>query len=159
MLTQENLQKIEELKTRYPTKKALILPVLWMIQEQNGWVSTESMRDIAALLDVPLEQVYGVASFYTMLNKKPIGKYYIQVCTNVSCQLMGAEKISEYICRKLRIRVGETASDGLFTVSEVECLGSCGTAPMMQVNDQYYENLTIAEIDKLLDKWSREVAK
>jgi NADH:ubiquinone oxidoreductase subunit E len=93
-----------------------------------------------------------VVSFYTMFNRKPVGKYHIQMCTNVSCQLLGAEKLSEYICRKLNISVGETTPDKKFTVTEVECLGSCGTAPMMQVNDDYYENLTEAKIDDLLRK-------
>jgi NADH-quinone oxidoreductase subunit E len=99
-----------------------------------------------------VSHVIGVATFYTMFNKKPVGKYHIQVCTNVSCQLLGAEKISEYICKKLNIPIGNTTPDNLFTVSEVECLGSCGTAPMMQVNDYYHENLTTSKIDKLLQE-------
>ena len=152
MFTQENLNKIEELKKRYPDTKSLTIPALHIAQEQSGWVSEEAMKEISRALNLPVNHVIGVATFYTMFNKKPVGKYHIQVCTNVSCQLLGAEKISEYICKKLNIKAGETTSDKMFTVSEVECLGSCGTAPMMQVNDDYHENLTAEKIDKLLQE-------
>jgi NADH-quinone oxidoreductase E subunit len=152
MISQENIKKIEELRERFPNPKALTIPVLWMVQEEHGWISDQSVEDIAKVLDLPVKHVYGVVSFYTMFNRKPVGKYHIQMCTNVSCQLLGAEKLSEYICRKLNISVGETTPDKKFTVTEVECLGSCGTAPMMQVNDDYYENLTEAKIDDLLRK-------
>lgn len=108
------------------------------------------MKEIASLLNLPESHVIGVATFYTMFNKKPVGKYHLQVCTNVSCGLLGAEKISEYICKKLGVEMGGTTPDKKFTVSEVECLGSCGTAPMMQINDDYHENLTSEKIDKIL---------
>jgi len=153
MISKENLQKIEELKKRYPDLKSLTIPVLWMVQEEHGWISDEAVEYVANLLKLPANHVYGVVSFYTMFNRKPVGKYHIQICTNVSCQLLGAEKLSEYICRQLNIKIGETTPDKKFTVSEVECLGSCGTAPMMQVNDDYYENLTIEKVDELLRKW------
>lgn len=152
MISQENLKKIEELKNRFPDSKAMTIPVLWIVQEEHGWISDQSVEEIAKLLELPVKHVYGVVSFYTMFNRKPVGKYHIQICTNVSCQLLGAEKLSEYICRRLDIKVGETTPDKKFTVTEVECLGSCGTAPTMQVNDDYYENLTEAKIDELLRK-------
>jgi NADH-quinone oxidoreductase E subunit len=152
MFTQENLDKIDRLKKLYPTSKALTLPALWIAQEQFGWISPQTMKYIAGLLDLPLHHVYGVATFYTMFNTKPVGKYHLQICRNVSCQLMSSEKITDYICKKLAIKVGETNSDGRFTLSEVECLGSCGTAPMMQVNDDYFEHLTTDKVDKLLDE-------
>jgi len=152
MFTQENLNKIKELQKRFPDAKSLTIPALHFAQEQYGWVSEDAMQEIAELLKLPVSHIIGVATFYTMFNKKPVGKYHIQVCTNVSCQLLGAEKISEYICRKLGIPIGSTTPDNLFTVSEVECLGSCGTAPMMQVNDDYHENLTTGKIDKLLQE-------
>jgi NADH-quinone oxidoreductase E subunit len=152
MISQENLKKVEELRKRFPDSKSLTIPVLWMVQEEHGWISDESLEEIAKLLDLPVQHVYGVVSFYTMFNRKPVGKYHIQMCTNVSCQLLGAEKLSEYICRKLNIKMGETTPDNKITISEVECLGSCGTAPMMQVNDDYYENLTEDKIDELLRK-------
>jgi NADH-quinone oxidoreductase E subunit len=151
MFTEKNLKKIEELKKRYPTTKALTLPVLWMAQQQFGWISEETMQEVAHLLGVPVKHIYGVVSFYTMFNAKPVGRYHIQICRNVSCQLLGSERITEHICGRLNITLGETTPDKKFTVSEVECLGSCGTAPMMQVNEEYHENLTAEKIDKLLD--------
>lgn len=155
MFTEENLKKIEELKKRYPTTKALTLPVLWMAQEQFGWISTDVMKYVAGLLNLPYHHIYGVVTFYTMFNTKPVGKYHLQICTNVSCQLLGAERLVDHVCKKLNVNVGETTPDQQFTVSEVECLGSCGTAPMMQVNnDEFYENLSLEHVDKLLSEWS-----
>jgi NADH-quinone oxidoreductase subunit E len=153
MLSAENLKKIEELRKCYPTTKALTLPVLWMVQEQFGWISPDAMKYVAELLALPVHHVYGVVTFYTMFNTKPVGKYHIQVCTNVSCQLRGAEKIAGHICKRLGVKPGETTSDNKFTVTEVECLGSCGTAPMMQVNNEYYENLSDGTIDTLLSEF------
>ena len=144
-------KKIEELKGRYPNERALTLPALWAAQEHYGWISGETMKEIAEYLHVPYGHVYGVASFYTMFNKKSVGKYHLQVCTNVSCQLLGARDIAEHLAKKLGIRPGETTPDGKFTLTEVECLGSCGTAPVVQVNDDYHENLTIEKLDKLLN--------
>ncbi len=150
MFNDENLKKLEELKKRYPTNKALTLPALWLAQEQFGWISEDIMRYIADLINVPYNHVYSVASFYTMYNKKPVGKYHIQICTNISCQLMGSENIIQYLCKKLEINLGNTTSDGKFTLSEVECLGACGGAPAMQINDEYYEKLSPEKIDKIL---------
>src|SRR6266852_4992053 len=119
MFTQENLKKLEELKKRYPTTKALTLPVLWMAQEQFGWISSDTMKYVAELLDLPLRHIYGVVTFYTMFNAGPVGKYHLQVCTNVSCQLRGAEGLTDHICSRLGVRMGETTSDNKFTVAEV----------------------------------------
>lgn len=152
MFTEDNLKKVEELKIKYPTSKALTLPVLWIAQEQFGWISEDSMRYVSGLIGVPYSHVYSVASFYTMYNKKPVGMYHIQVCTNISCQLLGAEKLADHLCQKLGVKKGETTADGKFTVSEVECLGSCGTAPTMQINDDYHENLTSEKVDSIIDK-------
>jgi len=150
MLTQENIQIIESFKKQFPEPQAATIPALWVAQKQYGWLSAEAIAEVASILDLPNQHVLGVATFYTMFNKKPVGKYHIQVCTNVSCQLLGSIKISEYICNRLNIRPNETTTDGRFTVSEVECLGSCGTAPVMQVNDDYYECVTQETIDALL---------
>lgn len=151
MLSERNLKKLEDLKTKFPTTKSLTLPVLWMVQEEHGWISPDAMKYVAEILDLPVRHVYGVVTFYTMFNTKPVGKYHIQVCTNISCQLLGAEKISDHICNRLNVKRGEMTLDNRFTVTEVECLGSCGTAPMMQVNDDYHENLTFEKVDKLLE--------
>ena len=150
MFTKENLDKIEKLKKQYPTAKALTLPVLWMAQEQFGWISPETMKYVAQLLNLPVSHIYGVVTFYTMFNARQVGRYHVQVCTNISCQLLGAEKLADHICHRLNINMGETTPDKKFTLSEVECLGSCGTAPMIQVNEEYYENLSNEEVDKIL---------
>lgn len=152
MLTETNLKTLEQLKQRYPTTKALTLHALWMVQENDGWISEDSMREVAKVLEVPFSHIYGVVSFYTMFNRRPVGKHHLQVCTNVSCQLRGAEKILDHICKRLNVNVGETTSDKKFTVTEVECLGSCGTAPMIQVNDEYHENLSLEKVDQLLNE-------
>jgi NADH-quinone oxidoreductase E subunit len=151
MLNEENQKRIEELRKRYPTSQALVLPVLWMVQEQEGYISEDSMKYVAALLHIPFGHILGVVSFYTMLQKNRIGKHHIEVCTNVSCMLRGSGKILEHIEQRLGITVGETSSDKKWTLSEAECMGSCGTAPMLAIGDEYYENLTLEKIDKLFD--------
>lgn len=136
------LAKFQEIVQRYPEKRAALLPTLWLAQEEFGWISTEAMEYVAGLLDLAPAFVYSVASFYTMYNKKPVGKHHIQVCTNLSCTLKGAEHIVDCLKKRLQIEAGQTTADGKFTLNRVECLASCGTAPMMQVNDDYLENLT-----------------
>ena len=151
MLSEENQKKVEELRKRYPTAQALVLPVLWMVQEQEGYISEDSMKYVAALLQIPFGHILGVVSFYTMLQKNRIGKHHIEVCTNISCMLRGSVKILEHIEQRLGITVGETSPDKKWTLSEAECMGSCGTAPMLAIGDEYYENLTLEKIDKLID--------
>ncbi len=151
MLSEENLKKIEDLKKHYPTRQALVLPVLWMVQEQHGHISIEAMKYVAQLLNVSYSHIYGVVTFYTMYHSKPIGKHHIEVCTNISCLLRGSGRIVRHLENKLGIKTGETSSDMNWTLSEVECMGSCGTAPMLAVGDEYYENLTTEKVDKLLD--------
>lgn len=153
MFTEENLRKVEEIRKRYPKQMAAVLPVLWLAQEQFGWISEEVMQYVADLLDVPFNHILGVVTFYTMYNKKPVGKYHIQVCANVSCMLRGSDNLVEHLEKKLGVKVGETTPDKTFTLDEVECLGSCGTAPMMQVNDDYYDNLSKEKIDRLLEEF------
>lgn len=152
--TDENLKKLEEIKSRYPDNSASVMGALWLAQEQFGWISQETMKYIGDLLSIPYEHVYGAVSFYTMYNRKPVGKHHIQVCTNISCMLRGGYNVLDYISEKLNIKTGETTPDNMFTISEVECLGSCGTAPMMQVNNYYEENLTKEKIDKILSELS-----
>ncbi|MGH2576068.1 MAG: NADH-quinone oxidoreductase subunit NuoE [Ignavibacteria bacterium] len=154
--TERNLKKLDEIKSRYPDNSSVLMPALWLAQEQFGWISTEVMEYVGSLLNIPYEQVYGVVNFYTMYNAKPIGKHHLQVCTNVSCMLRGGYDILGYISSKLNIKTGETTENRKFTLSEVECLGSCGTAPMMQVNSYFEENLTKEKIDTILQKLSAE---
>lgn len=149
-LSQKSMESFSKILKKYPSKEAALLPALYLAQAEFGYISKECMDYIAQLLELPPTRVYAVTSFYTMYNRKPVGKYHIQICTNLSCSLMGAEEIVRQIEKKLNIRIGETSPDGKFTLSSVECLGSCGTAPMMQVNDLYYENLTPEKIDQVL---------
>lgn len=142
--------EFERLLSHYPRKDAALLPALFLAQRECGYLSLEAMEYVAGLVGVSPARVYGVATFYTMFNKEPAGKYLIQVCMNLPCALRGAEEVFEYISEKLKIRAGETTPDGLFTLLKVECLGACGNAPMMQINDEYYEDLTPAKVDEIL---------
>ena len=146
----EALKKFEETVSRYPKKEAAILPVLYLAQQEFGCLNQEAIAYVARLMDQSPARVYGVVSFYTMFNMKPIGRYHIQVCRTLSCALRGAERVTGWIKNRLGIEVGETTPDGKFTLSEVECLASCGTAPMMQINDNYYENLTEEKVAEIL---------
>jgi len=150
-LTEELKQKFDSLLSRYPETNAALLPVLDLAQRANGYLSVEVMDSVADHLKLPATKVYEVATFYTMLHKKPVGQYHIQVCTNIACSLMGAETIYEYLKKRLAIDKGEVTKDGRFSLEEVECLASCGTAPMMQINDDYFEELTPEKIDRILD--------
>ena len=144
----KNLKKIEEILAKYPAKKSAVMPVLYLAQEQNGWISGEVMEEVAKVLDMHPEEVLGIVTFYTMYFEKPMGKYHIQVCTNVSCMLRGAYDIYDKVKEKLGIDNMEVTKDQVFSLEEVECMGSCGTAPMIAVNEDYYENL---DKEKVLD--------
>jgi NADH-quinone oxidoreductase subunit E len=147
----ETFKKFEETLSRYPKKEAAMLPVLYLAQQEFGYLSAEAIEYVARLMDQSPAKVHGVVSFYTMYNMKPIGRHHIQVCRTLSCALAGAEKITGFIKNKLAIELGQTTADGRFTLSEVECLASCGTAPMMQINDDYYENLDEERVTEILD--------
>ena len=150
MFSPEQLTHIDELKKRYPSPQAVVLAALWLWQDNEGWVSEEGMKEVAKQLDVSYHHVLGVVTFYTMFNQKPMGKHKIEVCTNVSCMLRGCDRIIERIEQKLNIKLGEPTPGAKYTLVEAECLGSCGTAPMMQVGDEYYENLDVARVDAVL---------
>ena len=150
MLTEENLKKVEEIRKRYPASQAALLPVLWIAQEQEGWISEEMMRYVGKLLDLPFGHVLGVVTFYSMYNSKKLGKYHIEVCTNVSCMLRGSDKILETIEHRCGVKPGQTSADGKWTVSEVECMGACGGAPMLSIGEEYYENLTPEKTEEIL---------
>jgi len=151
VLSEQAKAEIAKLKAQYPDARSVLMPALTLAQKENkGWLSLAVMEEVAAFLDIPAAEVRSVVTFYTMYNPKPVGKHHIQVCTNLSCSLLGAEHIVDYLRKKLNIAPGETTRDSRFTLSTVQCLGSCGTAPMMQVNDTYYENLTESKIDQIL---------
>lgn len=150
--SEENEQKFQELLTKYPKKDSLMLPSLWMIQHQESWISPEAMEYLAKRLDTSPMSVYSVASFYTMFHLKPIGRYNIQVCKTLSCMLRGSEDIKKHIENRLGIKAGESTKDMKFTITEVECLGSCGTAPCVCINDDYIQNTTPAIIDEIINE-------
>lgn len=154
----ENREKIEQLKERYPNPKALTLPCLWMVQYQEGYISLDAIEVISKVIDTPPMEIYRVATFYTMFNLEPVGKYHIQLCKTLSCSLCGSLEVLEKLSQELGLKVGESSKDGKYTLTQVECLGSCGTAPVMQINDTYYENLTAQKIDEILDNLE-EVSK
>ncbi|HEY5995689.1 MAG TPA: NADH-quinone oxidoreductase subunit NuoE [Candidatus Deferrimicrobiaceae bacterium] len=146
----ESRRELETILSRYPTKEAAILPALYVAQRQLGYVSDEAIVHVAEVLGFTPARIEGVATFYTMYNRKPVGRYHVQVCRNIACSLLGAEHLIAYVSKKLGIKPGETTPDGKFTLSHAECLGSCGTAPVMQINDDYHENLTEEKIDAIL---------
>ena len=147
----ETLKKFEATVARYPKKEAAMLPVLYLAQQEFGHLGPEAIEYVARLMNQAPARVHGVVSFYTMYNMKPIGRHHFQVCRTLPCALRGAEQVTSLLEKKLGIECGQTTADGRFTLTEVECLASCGTAPMMQVNDDYYENLTDEKISEILD--------
>ena len=155
--SQQGEARFQEVLRRYPeeNRRAALLPTLYIAQDDNPegrCLTTEAMEYIAERLSLPPSQVLSVATFYTLYNKRPVGSQHIQVCVSISCAIMGAHKLLHYLEDKLGVRVGETTRDGRFTLSEVECLASCGSAPMLQLNDTYHEHLgTMKAINDLID--------
>ncbi len=149
--TPEERAEIERLKSLYPQPKAALMPVLWLAQKKWGWLSEDVMRVVADVMELPYAHVLGVARFYTMYFKKPMGKYHIQVCTNVSCMLRGGDKLYERLCQKLGISHGEHTPDGRYSIEEVECMGACGGAPMIAINEDFYENVTVEDVERILE--------
>lgn len=145
-------KRIEEIISRYPRKEAALLPVLHVTQQEFGFISPETERLVAGTLGIKPIKVREAVTFYSMLYSKPVGKYHIQVCSNLSCSLLGADRFLDYLKEKLKIEPGETTPDRKFTLSTVECLGACEKAPCMQINFDYYGNLTEKEIDSILAK-------
>jgi NADH-quinone oxidoreductase subunit E len=155
----ETLALAHKLMERYPEgkHKSALIPILHLAQaEFDGWLSPEVMEHVASVMKIQAIEVFEVASFYSMFNLKPVGKCHLEICRTSSCWLMGAEDVVKHIEKRLGIKEGETTSDGMFTIKTVECLGSCGTAPMMQVGADYFENLTLEKVDHLLDKMKSE---
>ncbi len=142
--------EITDILSRYPVKRSALIPLLYVAQRDQGYVTESVMREIAALLRLTPPQVYETITFYTMFNLKPIGKFHLQVCKSLMCALVGSDTLFGWINAKLGIAPGETTADGLFSLSAVECLAACGTGPMMQINDDYYEQLTEDKLDRIL---------
>lgn len=151
-LSEEAKERIRELMTQYPRRQSALLPALYVAQADHGFLTHGGMRDIAAMMNLDPAEVEAVATFYTLYIRQPVGEHVLQVCTTLSCALCGGVTLLHHLERKLGIRVGETTPDGKFTLMAVECLASCGTAPMMQVNDLYVENLTPDKADDLVEE-------
>jgi NADH-quinone oxidoreductase subunit E len=144
--------EIKKILARYPDKTAALLPVLWLCQDRWGWISPGVMRAIGDRLDLSPAYIEGVISFYTMFQLQPPGRFLLQVCTTLSCQLCGTADLVDHLKEKLGIDFGETTSDGAFTLVDVQCLGACGEAPVIQINDDYYSDLTVDRLDGILDQ-------
>jgi NADH-quinone oxidoreductase E subunit len=148
--SQDEMSYLDGIIAKYPSKEAAIMPILWFAQNKFKWISADVILLVAKLLNISPSKVEGVTSFYTMFHTKPVGKYHIQVCTNISCMLRQGVKIFQYISDKYKITNMQTTPDGLFSLEEVECMGACGGAPMIAINEDYYENITIDKLEEIL---------
>lgn len=155
-VTAEADKRAAEIISQYPQKRSAVMPLLYIAQEHTRFVTQQAVEWVAAKLDLPPVQVWEVATFYTMYYKKPVGKYHVQVCRTLPCALRGARKVSEYFHKRLGVKPGEVTKDGLWSFEEVECLGSCGTAPMCQINDVFFENLTDEKLDGIVARIEKE---
>ncbi len=153
LFAEDTLSRIEEIMGRYPTRRAAILPVLYLAQEEFGCIDDRALAAAAKVLGVSKADVFGVATYYSMFETKPFGRNVIHLCDNLACSLLGAESLQEHLERKLEIRMGQTTADGRFTLKNAECLGACAQAPVLLVNDDFYEGLTEAKLDEILSKY------
>jgi len=147
---------IEEMNThvaKYPVERSrsALIPLLMLVQRERGWVDNAGVNFLAKFLHLEVTDVWETATFYSMFNLRPVGRHHLQICKTLSCKIMGEPEITDHICSKLGIHPGETTEDGKYTITMVECLGSCGTAPMMQIGFDYHEDLTVEKVDKIMD--------
>ncbi len=155
-LSDEAELRAQQFIARYPQARSAVMPLLYLAQEELGFINQQAVEWVSQKIALPPVQVWEVATFYTMYYKKPVGRYHIQVCRTLPCALQGAKKISQFVHERLGLRPGEVSSDGMWSFEEVECLGSCGTAPMCQINDHFFENLTEEKLDQLLTRIQHE---
>lgn len=153
MLSEDEKTEILKETEQYPYPSAACIDALKIVQKYRGWVSDESVKDIAKYLEMSNEEVDGIATFYSRIYRKPVGKNVILICDGISCMIMGYESIYEYISNKLGIRFGETSSDGRFTLLPISCLGDCDHAPAMMINNDHFNHLTVKKIDELLSNY------
>jgi NADH-quinone oxidoreductase subunit E len=151
MFSAETEARFQHLVSIYPQKRSALIPMLLMAQKEQGYVTSQAMEYIASYLGLSASDVESTLSFYTLLRRKPAGKYHILICTNLSCMLQGSDDIEACVKRKLGVDLGQITPDGLFSAIEFECLGSCTTAPVVQVNGEFHENLTVPKVEALLD--------
>ncbi len=159
MLAEKYTDRIEKIFSKYPDKRSGIMDLLYLAQEEYGWLSDEALHEVAELCDVDPTQAHSIAGFYTMFSEKPKGTYWLQVCTDLPCALRGADKFYQQLCTYLGVKNGGTTDDGIFTVERVMCLAACDKAPMMQCNFHYYENLDIETVKTLIEQLRAEAKK
>lgn len=150
LLSEASVKELNRLKSLYPERKSIVLMVLHVVFDQFGFLKPDAIDEAAEIVGIPPIDFHQAGSFYTFFPREKVGKYHIQVCRTLSCYLRGSEELVEYLIEKLKVKMGGVTEDGLFSLTEVECLGSCGTGPMMQINDTYYENLNRARVDNIL---------
>jgi NADH-quinone oxidoreductase subunit E len=155
MFSSEGEAQIRHLVSIYPQKRSALIPLLLLAQKEQGYVTMEAMEYIAGILELSASEVESTMSFYTLLRRKPAGKYHMLICTNLSCMLRGSDDIEDCVKRKLGVGLGQVTADGLFSAIEFECLGSCTTAPAMQVNGEFHENLDVPKVEALIDELRR----
>jgi NADH-quinone oxidoreductase subunit E len=150
-LSPENLEIAHEIVARYPVKKSALIPLLHLAQEQDGWVTDDAMEHIAEIVECTPAEVIGTCTFYEMFKRKPVGRYMVNICTNISCQLLGGEELLHHAEHTLGVKAGGTTRDGLFTIEDVECIAACTEAPCLQINYRYFHRITTREFDKVID--------
>jgi len=154
MFSSAAIQEIAEIRTKYPNARAALLPAIYVAQRESGWLSPEAYETVADLLGVPKATVRGVATFYAMYKQKPMGRHLIQICTNVSCMILGAERLVDFLKTTYGVEPGGISPDGRYSLVIMECIGACGTAPAMLVNDDFHENLTEKNLQEILEKYT-----
>ncbi len=155
MFSEETEAKFRHLASIYPRKRSALIPMLLLAQKEHGYIKAETIQYVGKCLDLDPSEVDSILSFYTLLRRRPVGKYHIMICTNLACLLQGSDNIEACVKRKLGVNLGEITPDGLFSAIEFECLGSCTTAPVIQVNGEFYENLDVKKTETILDELRR----
>jgi NADH-quinone oxidoreductase subunit E len=159
MFSQQTEEKFKHLVSIYPQKRSALIPMLLLAQKEDGYVKAETIKYVAKYLDLNASEVDSIMSFYTLLRRRPVGKYHILICTSLACLLRGSDDIEACVKRKLGVNLGEITADGLFSAIEFECLGSCTTAPCIQVNGEFYENLDVQKTEAILDDLQKQAQK
>jgi len=152
LLSEKSIKELNRLKGLYPERKSIVLMALHVVYDQFGYLKPQAVDEAAEIVGIPPVDFHQAGSFYTFFPRQEVGRYHIQVCRTLSCYLRGSEELVEYLLEKLNVKMGGVTDDGLFSITEVECLGSCGTGPMMQINDTYYENLNRSRVDNILEE-------
>jgi len=157
MISQQAKQRMRDLASRYPVARSAVMPALYIAQQEEGYITQEGLQAVAEAINMTVDDVESVATFYTMYYQRPPGKKVIKVCTSISCYLRNCDALVSHLEQRLGIKRGETTADGNYTLLTAECLASCGTAPVLQINDEFVENVTIAMTDTLIDEWNTEL--